>query len=329
MKYLIKRIFNMNFKQMLKKIDDIHNKTKKSKIVIFFDMIICGIKYQAGYMDYWLFEMYNLNKEQRKTIMTRGKNNALIKKYNNKNYIHIFENKDEFLNTFKKYVKRDYFIVSDINMAEFKKFANKHKVFIAKPRSGSCGKGIEKIEVKANVEEIYNYLLDKNLTVLEEIIIQNDELNRINNASINTLRIISVNDNGDVSIVGAYLRIGNDNKFVDNFNSGGMAVPITIEDGTIVYKALDKENNLYEYHPISKEKIVGFTIPMWEEVKSLVKKLALVVPEVGVVGWDIALTDKGPDIVEGNDFPGHDIYQLPPHRTNGIGVLPRFEKYLK
>ena len=39
--------------------------------------------------------------------------------------------------------------------------------------------------------------------------------------------------------------------------------------------------------------------------------------------------DKGIDIVEGNSYPGHDIYQLPPHRTNGIGVLPRFEKYLK
>ena len=49
---------------------------------------------------------------------------------------------------------------------------------------------------------------------------------------------------------------------------------------------------------------------------------------MGVVGWDIAITPNEPVVVEGNEFPGHDIYQLPPHRTNGIGVLPDFEKIL-
>ena len=57
--------------------------------------------------------------------------------------------------------------------------------------------------------------------------------------------------------------------------------------------------------------------------------MAKEIKEVGIIGWDIALTTKGIDIVEGNSYPGHDIYQLPPHRTNNIGVLPRFEKYLK
>lgn len=49
-------------------------------------------------------------------------------------------------------------------------------------------------------------------------------------------------------------------------------------------------------------------------------------PQVGIVGWDVCVTDNGPLLIEGNDFPGHDIYQLPPHRTNGIGVLPKFKR---
>ena len=65
---------------------------------------------------------------------------------------------------------------------------------------------------------------------------------------------------------------------------------------------------------------------MWEDVIKIVKKAGKVIPEVRLVGWDIGISDKGPVIVEANDFPGHDIYQLPPHRTNGIGVLPEFEK---
>ena len=60
-KYLVGRIKNMNFKKMFDTIDDIHNRTDKSKIFLFFDMIICAIKYQSGYVDYLLFEMWNLN----------------------------------------------------------------------------------------------------------------------------------------------------------------------------------------------------------------------------------------------------------------------------
>ena len=74
-KYLVGRIKNMNFKKMFDTIDDIHNRTDKSKIFLFFDMIICAIKYQSGYVDYLLFEMWNLNSKERKTVLTRGKNN--------------------------------------------------------------------------------------------------------------------------------------------------------------------------------------------------------------------------------------------------------------
>ena len=78
-----------------------------------------------------------------------------------------------------------------------------------------------------------------------------------------------------------------------------------------------------------KTKIKDFEIPDWNKILELSKKLAKEIKEAGIIGWDIALTTKGIDIVEGNSYPGHDIYQLPPHRTNNIGVLPRFEKYLK
>ena len=43
-------------------------------------MIGCFFKYQAGYADYIFFEMYNLSKKERKTILTRGKNNSYVKR---------------------------------------------------------------------------------------------------------------------------------------------------------------------------------------------------------------------------------------------------------
>ena len=193
---------------------------------------------------------------------------------------------------------------------------------------GACGKGIQKIKPKEwnDKQELYNHLKKNGTTVLEEAVIQHDKLNELHPTSVNTCRIVSIlKDDGNVDIVTAYLRIGN-GMHVDNFNSGGMVVPINVETGIIEYPALDKVGSLYEIHPMTNTRIVGFKIPLWNQAKDLVKNLGKVVPEVRLVGWDIAITNKGPVVIEANDFPGHDIYQLPPHRTDGIGVLPMFEK---
>ena len=48
LKYLIRRIAEMNYKQMFEKIDEVHKKSGKCKLFIFFDMVYCGLVYQAG-----------------------------------------------------------------------------------------------------------------------------------------------------------------------------------------------------------------------------------------------------------------------------------------
>ena len=102
-KFLINAIIHMDYKNMFKVARKVSKKAKKPFIFIFFDIIYCGFKYQAGYYDYQEFEFYLLNKEERKTYLTRGKNNALVNKYNNKEYWYILQDKVEFNNRFKKY----------------------------------------------------------------------------------------------------------------------------------------------------------------------------------------------------------------------------------
>ena len=54
-----------------------------------------------------------------------------------------------------------------------------------------------------------------------------------------------------------------------------------------------------------------------------------IVPEIGYVGWDVCLGPTAPCLIEGNDFPGHDLYQLPVHRKGNTGLLPLFEEAMK
>lgn len=326
--FLLNRILTLNFKSMFEKIDLISKKIGKSKLYVFYDILKCALLYQAGYMDYYIFEMYNVAPKYRKTYITRGKNNKFIKQLNNKDYWHYFKNKDEFNEKFKEFVKRDSISLSSASKEEVINWMEKTEgPLIAKPRSGACGKGILKINKSKfdSLDKLYEHLKENEIGILENMIIQHDDMNKLNSSCVNTIRTITVNKDGNVNIICAYLRIGN-GAIVDNFNSGGMMSPVDIQTGKVKYVAVDKAGNIYENHPITGTEIVGFEIPMWEEAKEMVKQAAKIIPEVGIVGWDVCITDNGPALVEGNQFPGHDIYQLPCHMIDNIGMLPVFER---
>ncbi len=328
--YLIKRVFSMNHRQMFAKIKEVKERSGRSYIYIVFDMLNCGVKYQAGYMDYALFEMYNLNSAQRKTVVTRGINNGFIKRFNNPEYIGVFEDKRRFNSTFSDFLHRAWIDAENATDEELDDFLKKNPQFIAKPAKGMCGKGIEKLNAEdfGGLYELKAYLRLKELSLLEEVISQHSVMSELHPECVNTCRVITLLKDGKAHVVAAYLRIGN-GKFVDNFNSGGMVVPIEEDRGEVLYPAINKKSELFEVHPLTGTPIKGFKVPDWNSVTDLVTKAAAVIPQVGLVGWDIALTEKCPVIIEGNDFPGHDIYGLPPHRKDGIGVLPKFEKIIQ
>lgn len=325
-KYLIKRICNMNFNNFFNTLNDVHKKTGKNKVYIFFDIIICGFKYQAGYIDYNLFEMYNMNRYERSTVITRGINNEIIKKYNDPEYMKIFNDKIKFNERFNKYLKRDWLELTGNNKKEFAKFCEKHPKFVAKPTKESCGKGVEIIDsTDKKIYDLYNELYNNKQILVEEIAVQCKKLSDLHPDSINTLRVVTLKG----MVVTALLRIGNNHNNVDNFNHEGLCVPIDIEDGIVKYQAIDKKGNLYDKHPITKKEIVGFKVPKWNEVKKICEQAALEIPQVGYIGWDVCVTKDDICFIEANEFPGHDLYGLPPHRTNNIGLLPKFQEAMK
>ena len=324
--YLAKRITSMNYGNMFKTIDLVHEKSGKNKIGIFFDMVYTGIKYGAGYVDYYQFQMYNMNNKEKATIITRGINNAICKKYNDKSEIIKFEDKALFNELFDKYLNRDWLKINEDNYDEYLKFIDKHNIIVVKPLDASCGKGVEKIDTtKEDKKKLFNKLIKNSQVLLEEVADQHKVLNEIYPLSVNTLRVVTLNK----QVVTAYLRIGNHGNVVDNFNHGGMVTAVNVDTGEIEFPAIDKETNVFEIHPYTNKKIVGTVIPMWDEVKKLCIDACDVVPGIGYIAWDVCLGSKKPCLIEGNDFPGHDLYQLPVHRKGNIGLYPRFKKAMK
>ena len=172
-KYLITRINKDTFKKLKIKIEEVQSINHKNKLIILIDMLLCSILYGAGYTDYYAFAMYDMNKEERKTILTRGKNNTYVAMFNKKEDWHIFDNKNEFNEKYNKYLKRDWMYLKGKTIKDLDNFTKKHPSFIAKPNNDCGGHGIEKINKKdfKNSEELYKYLINKNLLLLEELII--------------------------------------------------------------------------------------------------------------------------------------------------------------
>ncbi len=326
--YYIKRLFGLNFKNFFIILDKISKRSNKLKILVFFDIILCSFFYGSGYVDYYLFNFENVSRKKRKTFITRSINNEYIKKLNNRKYYKYFDNKDLFNEKFRDFIKRDYLNLNKCDFKEFKKFVNKHKTFIAKPLNGTGGVGVKKVSINKDEKEIYDNLKNNKQFLLEECVIQKDYLSKLYPHSVNTLRIVTLRVNGDTHIVARILRIGNKGNIVDNFHKDGMYTTLD-ECGIVSKPAIDRDGNIYYIHPETKESVINFRIYNFEEIINFVKKASEVIPEIGYVGWDIAITDKGPVLIEGNNLPGYDLYQSKIHLDeNGCGKKILFDSII-
>jgi glutathione synthase/RimK-type ligase-like ATP-grasp enzyme len=321
----------MDYGNMLATVSKIHAKTGKSRIWLFFDMVRCGIRYGAGYKDYMLCEFYNLTADQRATYVTRGINNQLVRMLNDREYYHCVENKVEFNRLFAEFIHRGWLDMDKTDFDTFSEFMQSRQVVISKPASATCGKGIEKLNKSdfADLREMYDHIKSAGSGLVEDYIIQHPDVSAIYPDSVNTYRIVTVLSEGRANVVYAFIRIGNGGRFVDNINSGGMAAPINVDTGVIQYAAFDKDSVYYDVHPSTGCRIAGYQLPYWRESVEMCLKAAHVVPQLGYVGWDIAVSADGPQLIEGNHFPGHDILQMPPHVPDKIGMLPRFKEFVK
>lgn len=103
---------------------------------------------------------------------------------------------------------------------------------MSKPVDGMCGKGIERINAAEYDGDLYEHLKNGHQVILEECVVQHHDLMALHPNSVNTCRVITFTQGSVTNVVAAYLRIGN-GRYVDNFNNGGMVVPIEEDCGKL------------------------------------------------------------------------------------------------
>ena len=330
--YILRCALHLDYKNLFRTVSAAHKLSGRNRLWLLTDIVKCGFRYGAGHKDYLLCAFYDKTPAQRATFVTRGINNTVTGLLNDPAHYAVFDDKEKFYTAFSPYLRRQWLSLEKATDEELTVFLSSHEAFILKPKGEACGVGVEKRrrEDFPTAQALREYGKTASVDLIEELVVQHPEMDRMAAGSVNTIRVMTVLTEGQPHILYASLRIGNSDRPVDNINAGGMFAPVDNETGCLTCEAIDKDSKVYNAHPKTGCPIKGFQIPFWAEAKQMCLEAAMVVPQMGYVGWDVAITAEGPLLIEGNNMPGHDILpQMPIHTPDNIGYLPEYRKYIK
>ncbi len=301
-------------KHLNKNINYIHNKSDKFRIVIFFDILWCIIKYGISDNEYRIFEFYLITKEKRKTYLSIDKHNSLNKKLYNKKISNVLEDKKIFGRRFKEYINYDVINIKDLNFKSFEDFALKNKTIIAKSSTNSFVKTYKIYDLKDYRSPAFmsDQINKDNLSMLFKKVSQAKQLNTINDLVV--VNVTSIYNNG-CNIISSNLKYKENNKIITGF--------IDCKTGKI-------KGNFKDEKGISiTNQFDGFAIPNYEKVLDMTKKLSKELEEIKEIEWSFLIGNKTVYLVDANKWEDFVFAQTPEFLKNRIGLLPIYNKLVK
>jgi hypothetical protein len=209
-----------------------------------------------------------------------------------------------------------------------------HDLFI-KPAKGKGGRGCEKwlyrdgtyegpagqrfsdAELRAHILAL---VAKRGRYLIQECLRNHPDLMRFG-GGLTSLRITSCKDeSGGFEVTNAVLKMSlAAGSSVDNFHQGGAVCRVDVstgEAGPAWDNWIKRPCVLHHAHPGTGAAIAGMLLPCWPETVAMVAKAASLFPDRIMVGFDVAITDRGPVIIEGNVQQGSDMVQ----RTHDLPV---------
>ncbi len=187
------------------------------------------------------------------------------------------------------------------------------EVFIKRATDSGGGHGVKYLNCQGlNLEqledEIKGFIGD---IAIQRGITQHEVLAKINPASVNTIRLITLLEKESAKVLSVILRMGVGDTKVDNSSSGGMTVGVSM-DGKLKKFACSEKRKMLEQHPTSKIVFEGYELPSFDKVKELVLKASCMVPHFRMVAWDVSVLEDGtPVLIEANLYDGQlDSHQI-------------------
>lgn len=302
------KLKNINYKRMDDLITYIAEENKVKKAKVYFDFFLNAVTRGIGYVDYLKGNYINLSNEEKKNYLTKRNYVRLVKYLNKRGYQMIFHDKIVFNRIFKDYIGRDFIDIREVGYKGFKKFVTGKENVFAKKHNSFGGDGVTKVNIAGeDLKVLFNQLYNNKQYLIEDTLIQNEYLDWINPKAVNNVRLVTLLKDGEVYVVFKTLRINAGSEEVISCHD----IYMTLDDeGNVLGNVVDDECNIYKKHPVTGFKFKGAKIPHMDKALELVKSAAKLVPEMRWIGWDVAITEDGAAIIEGNNYPSFGLHQF-------------------
>lgn len=291
---------------------DISSKENISILYLWYDFVKCSLIHGAILNHYTRGRLFELKGCQRRKSMTYRRILNVYKRCNQPGAIKVLNSKHIFNSHFAPFVKRKWLYSKDMTFEQFLKLCEDNEAVIVKPEDGVEGVGVKKLLIPADMagrKELFASL-GSGSYMIEELIQQHSAM-AFNNSSVNTVRIHSIIDrNGDVQILKILLRVGVGDTVVDNYAKGGCVYELDPDSGRIISPSLMKTGEVVYVHPGSDIFVLGRQVPNWEKVISGIKSAHKLLPDCRFIGWDVAVTQNGIELIEGNHNPDYEFLEF-------------------
>jgi hypothetical protein len=135
-----------------------------------------------------------------------------------------------------------------------------------------------------------------------------------------TARIVTLARDGEPSIFRACWKIPSGANMADNYwRPGNLLAQLDVSTGKVlrVMSGTGLELGYHNEHPDTKAPLIGMAIPGWDDMKQTAIEAARLLRHMPLIGFDMAISENGPVVVEMNHNPDFFLNQL----ADGRGVL--------
>lgn len=196
----------------------------------------------------------------------------------------------------------------------------------------SCGSAVSYRGASGTVSELFEYCRSRAAGHEGTLIVQprlrpaRALLGIMSPHGLGTVRAVTCLEGERVRLLAASLRIPVGANDADNFlhgASGNLVAGIDSVSGRLMQglgsARLDWPVIVpVQRHPETGTEIEGFQLPAWAELVELVSRGQRAFTGLRTIGWDVAITDSGPVLVEGNGAYDTDLLQI----THDRGLRP-------
>lgn len=176
---------------------------------------------------------------------------------------------------------------------------------------GRCGKAVFPLRIADGKI----YLADHEIThrqlqqkidgkyIIQQRIYQHPGVSRMYPHSINTIRFITLRKGDQIILASGTFRMGAGGNRFDNWAGGGIGVGIDVKSGKLNEEGTFRLGfgGRVKAHPETGVQFASYEIPYYQQAAKLVQELHSFFYGVHSIGWDIAITEKGPVVIEGNN----------------------------